>query len=745
MENLKFINGEALLQTFKIKNISSFPYYLKSVWKDLSRRSDSSEIGFDSNVFSHYYDIPIIISNRLFTLFDKDSDGYLSYKEFSKGMNLLFNSSIYDLMEFIFSLFDQNNDDLVSYEDIRTIFQYIPLQKSFSESSFKDRLESQEEIHLLISSLFNEQEQINYRVFKKYTIEENSTIFLYVSVYLLSSKPFSERTLNFFQSETELKEDMKKSPNHKPIQKEVLIASPNLTSKFSPSVSILHSPIMKEQKESLTQVLKKISNTNNLHRQSTYNKESKNILNKETELVEENKEEIDLLIPIRNTNNNINIENYLSILERTNEASLKDPDELLNAINNYEEKEKNNISYEGSLLKLVDDKLKKLWFALNEKYLYCKLFIFITIYIDYKHKSDSIHKGMHTLTDCYIKPCGQVNLFGNLLFRFEIYFPNKVREYYVVNEIEYNNWIEKLKESTGQTDISLKYEVVDNLKSGKYGIIKEVKNIFTDESCCLKIINKQKMNSKESQELKTEVEIMKICQHPNIVKLYDIYENHDNKFIVMEYCKEGDLFTYLQSRNFKLSEKDVVKIIKQILSGLFYLHQYGITHRDLKPENILVSSKNGKVLFKITDFGLSKIISPNEFCEEPYGTLCYCAPEVISHKPYNKKADLWSIGIITYLMLIGCLPFNSNSNEKEIIHQILNEPTPYPMQQWKKVSFKAKTYVMGLLQKDPNKRMSIKEALENEWLLLGVNKEDEKIVKFKTKSYFGEYCKVDDM
>jgi serine/threonine protein kinase len=287
--------------------------------------------------------------------------------------------------------------------------------------------------------------------------------------------------------------------------------------------------------------------------------------------------------------------------------------------------------------------------------------------------------------------------------------------------------------------------VVDNLKSGKYGIIKEVKNIFTDESCCLKIINKQKMNSKESQELKTEVEIMKICQHPNIVKLYDIYENHDNKFIVMEYCKEGDLFTYLQSRNFKLSEKDVVKIIKQILSGLFYLHQYGITHRDLKPENILVSSKNGKVLFKITDFGLSKIISPNEFCEEPYGTLCYCAPEVISHKPYNKKADLWSIGIITYLMLIGCLPFNSNSNENEIIHQILNEPTPYPMQQWKKVSFKAKTYVMGLLQKDPNKRMSIKEALENEWLLLGVNKEDEKIVKFKTKSYFGEYCKVDDM
>lgn len=89
----------------------------------------------------------------------------------------------------------------------------------------------------------------------------------------------------------------------------------------------------------------------------------------------------------------------------------------------------------------------------------------------------------------------------------------------------------------------------------------------------------------------------------------------------MEYCEEGDLFKYLENKNFKLQEKEVIFILKQILSAVYYLQQYGITHRDLKPENILVKKLNGNYVFKIADFGLSKIILPEEKCEEPYGTL----------------------------------------------------------------------------------------------------------------------------
>lgn len=215
----------------------------------------------------------------------------------------------------------------------------------------------------------------------------------------------------------------------------------------------------------------------------------------------------------------------------------------------------------------------------------------------------------------------------------------------------------------------------------------------------------------------------------------------------MEYCEEGDLFKYLESKSFKLSEKEVISILKQILSGVYYLHQYGITHRDLKPENILVKKVDGKYVFKIADFGLSKIISPEEFCEEPYGTLCYCSPEVVAHKPYNKQVDMWSIGIITYLMLIGCLPFSSNSKESDIINQILNEPTPYPISQWKKISFLGKSFVMSLLQKDPSKRLTVKQALEHDWLSSNKSKDGSStgIARTKSKSLFAEYCNAESI
>lgn len=138
---------------------------------------------------------------------------------------------------------------------------------------------------------------------------------------------------------------------------------------------------------------------------------------------------------------------------------------------------------------------------------------------------------MHSLTDSYVKACGKVSMMGTYLFRFEIYFQNKVREYYVQNEEEYKNWIEKLNNATGYSSISAKYEIVDKLSSGKFGVIKQVINKETKEISCLKIMNKKTMSNKDLQELKTEVEIMKICQHPNIVRLYDIFENQDCKYL----------------------------------------------------------------------------------------------------------------------------------------------------------------------------------------------------------------------
>lgn len=138
---------------------------------------------------------------------------------------------------------------------------------------------------------------------------------------------------------------------------------------------------------------------------------------------------------------------------------------------------------------------------------------------------------MHSLIDTYIKEHGKVSILKNTLYRFEIYFNQKVKEYYCITEEEYITWIKMLKKVTGTFNLFEKYEIVDKLTSGKFGIIRLLSNKETKELVVLKMINKKKLTSNELLEVKTEVEIMKICQHKNIVRLLDINEDDENKYL----------------------------------------------------------------------------------------------------------------------------------------------------------------------------------------------------------------------
>lgn len=145
----------------------------------------------------------------------------------------------------------------------------------------------------------------------------------------------------------------------------------------------------------------------------------------------------------------------------------------------------------------------------------------------------------------------------------------------------------------------------------------------------------------------------------------DIFENQDYIYIVMENLSGGDLFSYLEKRSFNLSEERAKELSHQIATALYYLHSFGVAHRDLKPENILMSSETDISDCKIVDFGLSMIVGPTQTSLAPYGTLSYVAPEVLLQKPYGKEVDVWSLGVITYLMLARVLPFD-DEDEKEI-------------------------------------------------------------------------------
>ena len=183
----------------------------------------------------------------------------------------------------------------------------------------------------------------------------------------------------------------------------------------------------------------------------------------------------------------------------------------------------------------------------------------------------------------------------------------------------------------------------------------------------------------------------------------------------MEYCSGGDLFSFLKKRDFKLKEQKVVVIIYKLCKALYYIHSYGIAHRDIKPENVLLTEDNEDSDVRLMDFGLSKIVGPNQKCTEPYGTLTYCAPEIILDKPYLKTVDSWSLGVMTYLMLSGSLPFLGR-NENETAKKVVDNPVDFTKKIiWNEISKEAKDFITRLLDKDLKKRIDMRTALEHPW------------------------------
>ena len=168
------------------------------------------------------------------------------------------------------------------------------------------------------------------------------------------------------------------------------------------------------------------------------------------------------------------------------------------------------------------------------------------------------------------------------------------------------------------------------------------------------------------------MEIMKVCQHPNIVRIYDTFENLDYIYIVLELLNGGDLFEYLEKRDFKIGENRARSLMHSLTTALFYLHSYGIVHRDIKLENILMTDNSDVGEPKLMDFGLSKMIGPNEFCNEPFGTIGYAAPELLSDQPYDKRVDIWSLGVVLFILLTGHTPFNGDSDQTLAMYFIYN-------------------------------------------------------------------------
>lgn len=279
---------------------------------------------------------------------------------------------------------------------------------------------------------------------------------------------------------------------------------------------------------------------------------------------------------------------------------------------------------------------------------------------------------------------------------------------------------QKLDKSFGYgKNFGAKYELGKEVGRGHFGhtcCAKGKKGDLKDQVVAVKIISKAKMTTAISiEDVRREVKILKaLSGHKHLVKFHDACEDSNNVYVVMELCEGGELLDRILSRGGKYAENDAKVIVKQILNVVAFCHLQGVVHRDLKPENFLFTSRNEDADMKLIDFGLSDFIKPDERLNDIVGSAYYVAPEVL-HRSYSSEADIWSIGVITYILLCGSRPFWART-ESGIFRAVLRADPNFDDLPWPNVSSEAKDFVKRMLNKDYRKRMTAAQALTHPWL-----------------------------
>ncbi|XP_073716799.1 death-associated protein kinase 1 [Misgurnus anguillicaudatus] len=270
-----------------------------------------------------------------------------------------------------------------------------------------------------------------------------------------------------------------------------------------------------------------------------------------------------------------------------------------------------------------------------------------------------------------------------------------------------------------QENVEDYYEIGDELGSGQFAVVKKCRHKSTGVEYAAKFIKKRRSKSSRrgvsKEDIEREVSILKEIQHPNVITLHDVFENKNEVILILELVAGGELFDFLAEKE-SLSEEEATEFLKQILDGVSYLHSKQIAHFDLKPENIMLLNRSvPHPRIKIIDFGLAhKIDFGNDF-KNIFGTPEFVAPEVVNYEPLGLEADMWSIGVITYILLSGASPF-LGENKQETLANVSAVDYEFDEEYFSSTSALARDFIARLLIKDPKKRMTILDSLQHPWI-----------------------------
>ena len=712
----EFIDFNEIKKIISVENEELFLVYLKEVYKDLADRNEENrKKGIMKIIFFDYLKLPMFISEKVFTVFDEDKDGFLSSKEFILGMNKLYNGSYQDTIRLIFDILDFNHDGFIEKDDAKMILSLLPLKTDRSKVEYKYQMQSLEEIGEIIDSTFGKMKKLNLDEFKSIVEKHKSDIFIQLICFLYKKKPFTENNINEFKSSKKVVPNdlILQTPQakNKESVNNILLPSPSKTTFLSPVSNLLKSINIGESAGFEEESGPAISGFNGMVRFDN------RIIPKNNEEKDEEGDDKDINKVIKNSDL---VYNSPSVFLKKNKApkkpslfTLNSPSPAISPLTSQKKvaplslNDNEKVTYENYIYKVsTTNKLKKYYLVLINKDIYY-----------YKNEDKKEVVGMHNLSGCFVKDNATKVINDKTYYSFTLVFPSKERSFYCSSKEIYDNFTEKLKESFGYLNFFDYYEMLDDLGEGIFGSVKLGVEKKTKERVAIKIIKKKKAKPSDIELVRTEIDIMKLCHHPNVVHLLDHFENADYIFIVMEYIRGGRLTDYMKEKKFHFSEKRAAEIIYEIALGVKYLHKYGIIHRDLKPDNIMLTESNDKGHIKIMDFGLSKILGKKEKTSDGFGTLTFVSPEVLIRKPYNKEIDIWSIGVILYLILSGDLPFDDEEDDEEkIAKSIVFNEVEFPSKKFGNKSKEVIELIKRCLTKEPKDRIKIDEIIKSDWI-----------------------------
>ena len=267
------------------------------------------------------------------------------------------------------------------------------------------------------------------------------------------------------------------------------------------------------------------------------------------------------------------------------------------------------------------------------------------------------------------------------------------------------------------TKINEEYRLGETLGQGAFGTVRKAVHKVTGQERAIKILKKRQQDERK---LFLEVSILSKLTHPNIMEIYEFYEDKANFYIVSELCKGGELFDKITEKGY-FKEAEACPIMLQLVSAICYSHANNIVHRDLKPENIMLeNTNNSNLIVKLIDWGGARYFSKNKKMSTIKGTPYYIAPEVI-REVYDEKCDIWSLGVIFYVLLCGYPPFNGDT-DIEIIQNVQNGKFYFPEEEWGVISPECKDLIKKMLTYDPKKRPSALEVLQDNWFNINKSK-----------------------